>query len=228
MAQCTGCGQGNTDLYGLVRTDTDMGTGCSEGYVLWEFRERMAHTHLVPIVRQVRPVRPVRPVRHSLPTVSTLHNVLCQPTEHTALCYRNSKAHGTQAAIDHLQYSRYSQYSWFLCSHTVPCTMCPASQRECAMFFRERTAHGARGETSLSPRVPPFRPCVVKRPAARNAASLRLEALASSPPRAVRRRLSARCHSAAPNILGAVAAPLCSDSLPRPLRARHSRPRPVC
>ena len=73
---------------------------------------------------------------------------------------------------------------------------------------------------------PPFAPCAVWRPAARNAASLRLEALASSPPRAVRRRLSARCHSAAPNILGAVAAPLCSDSLPRPLRARHRRASP--
>ena len=44
-----------------------------------------------------------------------------------ALCPGNSIAHGTQAAIDHLQYSRYSQYSWFLCSHPVPCAMCPAS-----------------------------------------------------------------------------------------------------
>ena len=85
-------------------------------------------------------------------------------------------------------------------------------------------AHG--GKPYFSPRVPPFRPCVVERPAARNADSLRLEALASSPPRAVRRRLSARCHSAAQNIFCAVAAPLCSDSLPRPLRARHRRASP--
>ena len=82
--------------------------------------------------------------------------------------------------------------------------------------------HG--GKPHFSPRVPPFRPCVVERPAARNAASLRLEALAPSP--AAVGRLSARCHSAAPNILGAVAAPLCSDSLPRPLRARHRRASP--
>ena len=122
--------------------------------------ERMALTAPCAPVRQVRQVRQVR---HSLPAVSALRNVLCQPTEHTALCYRNSKAHGTQAAIDHLQYSRYSQYSWFLCSHPVPCAKCFASQRECAMFFGGRTAHGARGETLLFPPCTPFSPVCCKK-----------------------------------------------------------------
>ena len=40
------------------------------------------------------------------------------------------KAHGSQVAIDHLQYSRYSQYSWFLCPHPVHCAMCFASLPE--------------------------------------------------------------------------------------------------
>ena len=52
---------------------------------------------------------------------------------HGAVCAMHSgifKAHGTQAAIDHLQYSRYSQYSWFLCPHPVHCAMCFASLPE--------------------------------------------------------------------------------------------------
>ena len=42
--------------------------------------------------------------------------------------------------------------------HPVHCAMYFASQRECAMFFGERTAHGARGETLLFPPCTPFSP----------------------------------------------------------------------
>ena len=51
-------------------------------------------------------------------------------------------------------------------------TFAAASQRECALLFLNamHMAHG--GKPHFSPRVPPFRPCVVERPAARNAASL--------------------------------------------------------
>ena len=150
-------------MYGLVRTllrrrlRRASGTGLCGGYALRKFQSTWLTLHPVPIVR------PVRQVRHSLLPPCALRNALCQPTEHTALCYRNSKAHGTQAGIDHLQYSRYSQYSWFLCSYPVPCTMCSASRWECAMFFGERTAHGARGETSLFPPCAPLSPRVLYR-----------------------------------------------------------------
>ena len=106
------------------------------------------------------------------------------------------------------------------------CAMCDASQWECALFFCESHAHGARGETLLFPPCPPLSPVCCRKACGTLCGFFKLEALASSPPRAVRRRLSARCHSAAPNILGAVAAPLCSDSLPRPLRARRRRASP--
>ena len=103
--------------------------------------------------------------------------------------------------------------------------MCPASQRECALLFFERHAHGARGETSLFPPCTPFSPVCCMEACGTQCGFFKLEALAPSPA-AVRRRLSARCHSAAQNIFCAVAAPLCSDSLPRPLRARHRRASP--
>ena len=86
----------------------------------------IAHTQ-PSAIRPIGPIRPIRPIPALLPPCA-LRNVLCQPTEHTALCYRNSKAHGTQAAIDHLQYSRYSQYSWFLCPHPVHCAMRSANR----------------------------------------------------------------------------------------------------
>ena len=94
----------------------------------------------------------------------------------------------------------------------------------CFAFFG-RHAHGARGgKPYFSPRVPPFRPACCMEACGTQCGFFKLEALAPSPPAVG--RLSARCHSAAPNILGAVAAPLCSDSLPRPLRARHRRASP--
>ena len=105
---------------------------------------------------------------------------------------------------------------------------------QCAMPARgnvrcslENAMHMEHGEKPyFSPRVPPFRPVCCRKACGTQCGSLRLDALAPSP--SAVGRLSARCHSAAPNILGAVAAPLCSNSLLRPLRARHSRPRPVC
>ena len=105
-------------------------------------------------------------------------------------------------------------------AHSQPVGMCIA--------LGERTALGARGETLLFPPCTPFSPVCCKEACGTQCGSLRLDALAPFPARREAVRLSARCHSAAPNFLGAVAAPLCSNSLLRPLRARHSRPRPVC
>ena len=92
------------------------------------------------------------------------------------------------------------------------------------MFSGERYAHGARGETLLFPPCAPLSPVCCRKACGTQCGFFKLEALAPLPPAVG--RLSARCHSAAPNILGAVAAPLCSDSLPRPLRARHRRASP--
>ena len=92
----------------------------------------------------------------------------------------------------------------------------------------ESNALGARGETLLFPPCTPFSPVCYKMACGTRCGSLSYRARTVSRPGGKRYGLNARCHSAAPNILGAVAAPLCSDSLPRPLRARHSRPRPVC
>ena len=104
------------------------------------------------------------------------------------------------------------------------CALPAAGNTLCFLVNAMHMAHG--GKPHFSPRVPPFRPCVVERPAARNAASLSYRARTVSRPSGKRYGLNARCHSAAQNIFCAVAAPLCSDSLPRPLRARHRRASP--
>ena len=79
---------------------------------------------------------------------------------HIALCRLPSEASGEGGSVQ----VRTSPYkSVFPCPHPVPCAMCPASQRECAMFFGERTAHGARGETSLFPPCAPLSPRVLYR-----------------------------------------------------------------
>ena len=149
----------------------------------------------------------------------------------------NSKAHGTHCTLCCLPSEafgeggsvqvRTSPYkSVFPCPHPVPCAKCFASQRECAMFFGECTAHGARGETSLFPPCPPFRPVCYMEACGTQCGSLSYRARTVSRPGGKRYGLNARCHSAAQNIFCAVAAPLCSDSLPRPLRARHRRASP--
>ena len=84
--------------------------------------------------------------------------------------------------------------------------------------------HG--GKPYFFPRVPPFRPVCCIEACGTQCGSLSYRARTVSRPGGKRYGLNARCHSAAPNILGAVAAPLCSDSLPRPLRARHRRASP--
>ena len=111
--------------------------GHTESQVFWNFRSTW-HTHRqVPIVRQVRPVRQVR---HSLLPPCALRKVPCQPTEHTALCYRNSKAHGTHCTMCRLPSEasgeggsvqvRTSPYkSVFPCPQYRHCAKCPASQQ---------------------------------------------------------------------------------------------------
>ena len=103
-------------------------------------------------------------------------------------------------------------------------TMRTASQWECAMHLVKalHLEHG--GKPHSSPHVPPFRTRVLQIGPWHAEHILKFTALAPSPAAVV--RLSARCHSAAQNILCAVAAPLCSDTLPRPLRARHRRASP--
>ena len=85
-------------------------------------------------------------------------------------------------------------------------------------------AHG--GKPYFSPRVPPFRPACCMEACGTQCGSLSYRARTVSRPGGKRYGLNARCHSAAQNIFCAVAAPLCSDSLPRPLRARHRRASP--
>ena len=94
------------------------------------------------------------------------------------------------------------------------------------MLFGERHAQGARGETLLFPPYAPLSPVCCRKACGTQCGSLSYRARTVSRPGGKRYGLNARCHSAAPNILGAVAAPLCSDSLPRPLRARHRRASP--
>ena len=82
--------------------------------------------------------------------------------------------------------------------------MCCASHRECAVLFSESQCTWSTGGNLTFPPVgPPFRPCVVWRPAARDAV-LKLP----RSPRRLRQRggLNARCHSASQNIFCDVAA----------------------
>ena len=164
--------------YGLVRTDTEgkqhmvQCVPCAP-----EFLKHRAHTHLVPIVRQVRPVRPVR---HSLLPPCALRNVLCQPTEHTALCHRNSKAHGTHCTMCCLPSEasgeggsvqvRTSPYSLARTLCIAQCALPAAGNTLCFLVNAMHMEHG--GNLTFPPVYPPFAPRVVERPAARNAASL--------------------------------------------------------
>ena len=103
------------------------------------------------------------------------------------------------------------------------CALPAGGNALCSLVDAMHMAHG--GEPHFSPRVPPFRPCVVERPAARYAASLRLEALASSPPRAVRRRLSARWRHGAAAMWSAVGLAPSRASCLRLARHRRASPR---
>ena len=130
------------------------------------------------------------------------HGILC------AMCCGISGAHGSHCPLCLSPYLSvlFRTHPYRHCSQYRHCTKCSASQRECALFFGESHAHGARGETLLFPPCTPFSPGCCKKTCGTQCGSLRLEALA--PPPVAAGRLSARCHSAAPNSLGAVAAPL--------------------
>ena len=148
--------------------------------------------------------------------ISTAHDTHC------TLCCLPSEASGEGGSVQ----VRTSPYkSVFPCPHPVPCAMCFASQREYALLFFERYAHGARGETSLFPVSPsPFSPVCCKEACGTQCGFFKLEALASSPPRAVRRRLSARWRHGAAAMWSAVG--LAPSRASRPLRARHRRASP--
>ena len=107
--------------------------------------------------------------------------------------------------------------------HPVHCAKCFASQRECAMFFEERTAHGTRGETSLFPRVPPFRPVCCRKACGTQCGFFKLEALAPSP--AAVGRLSARWRHGAAAMWSAVGLAPSRASCLRLARHRRASPR---
>ena len=68
------------------------------------------------------------------------------------------KAHGTHCTLcQSSDKSDKSDKSDILCPQYRHCTMCSASQWECALLFGESHAHGARGKPYFSP-VTPFRP----------------------------------------------------------------------
>ena len=88
--------QVRTSPYSLARTlcpaQSALPANRTHSPVLSKFQSTWHTLHQVPIVR---PVRQVRPVRHSLPAVSALHNVLCQPVECT-LFSGERYAHGAR------------------------------------------------------------------------------------------------------------------------------------
>ena len=157
------------------------GAMCPASHVLWKFRGARHTLHQVPIVR---PVRPVRQVRHSLLPPCALRNVLCQPTEHTAMCFGNFGEHGSHCTKcpSSVQVRTSPYKSVFPCPHPVHCAMCSASRRECALFSGERHAHGARGETSLFPVSPsPLSPVCCIEACGTLCGFFKLEALAPFP-----------------------------------------------
>ena len=76
-----------------------------------------------------------------------------------AMCFGNSGEHGTHCALcQSSDKSDKSDWSDILCPQYRHCTMRSASQKECALLFFERHAHGARGKTLLFPPCTPFSP----------------------------------------------------------------------
>ena len=123
---------------------------------LWKLRGTL-HTHShVPIVRQVRQVRQVR---HSLPAVSALHNMLCQPTEHTALCFGNSGAHCTHTAKCHKSYRAYKAYRAYSgIARTLCIAQCalPAGGNALCFFWRTHSTWSTGGNLTFPPVYPLF------------------------------------------------------------------------
>ena len=116
------------------------GTRIRVSHVLWKLRSTWHALHPVPIVRQVRPVRQVR---YSLLPPCALRNVLCQLTEHTAMCFGNSGAHGTHCTKCQSSVQvRTSPYkSVFPCPHPVHCAMYSASH-PLSVFFLKKISLG--------------------------------------------------------------------------------------
>ena len=73
-------------------------------------------------------------------TVSALRNVPCQPTEYTAMRYKNSKAHGTHCTMcpSSVHIRTHPYLSVRHCSQYRLCAMHTANRRECALFSGER------------------------------------------------------------------------------------------
>ena len=111
--------------------------------------------------------------------------------EHRAFCETSRHMAHTDPS-----YKSYRTYKSYFTANSIGFVLC-AMHMEKAMHM----VHG--GKPYFSPHGPPFRPCVIWRPAARNA-FLRLP----RSPRRLRQRggLNARCHSASQNIFCDVAA----------------------
>ena len=98
-------------------------------------------------------------------TVSALRNVPCQPTEYTAMRYKNSKAHGTHCTMcpSSVHIRTHPYLSVRHCSQYRLCAMCPASQQTtqpCAFEISQHMAHTApsanRPTSPTSPTSPTF------------------------------------------------------------------------
>ena len=97
---------------------------------------------------------------------------------------------------------RTSPYSL---ARTLCIAQCALPARGNALCFLENAQHMAHGgKPHFSPRVPPFRPVCCMEACGTQCGFFKLEALASSPPRAVRRRLSARWRHGAAAMWSAV------------------------
>ena len=113
----------------------------------------------------MRSVGRVRQVRHSLLTVSALRNVPCQPTEHTAMRYKNTKAHGTHCTMcpSSVHIRTHPYLSVRHCSQYRLCAMRSASQQTtqpCATKIQKHMALTApcanRPTSPTSPTSPTF------------------------------------------------------------------------
>ena len=141
---------------------------------------------------------------------------------------RNSGAHGSHASCAPRPYKsvqvRTSPYSLARTLCIAQSALPARGNVRCSLENAQHMEHG--GKPHFSPCSSPLSPRVLYRGLRHAMRLFKLPRSYRFPPRREAVRLSARCHSAAPNILGAVAAPLCSDSLPSPLRARHRRASP--
>ena len=145
---------------------------------------------------------------------------------HCTLCCLPSEASGEGGSVQ----VRTSPYkSVFPCPQYRPCTMRFASQRECAMFFGERTAHGARGETSLFPPCTPLSPRVLYRGLRHAMRLFKLPRSYRFPPRREAVRLKCSVPLGSPQYFGGCRCTACA-AIPSlgPCALGTEGPRPVC